>query len=161
MSFSKVIPYILITLDLITYVVWASTYVWLLHNQDPSLTLYRGMHPKYVSHLFATFTLLYMIRRTKKTDRLIVSLVFALALLFDVFNVVFTLRYLSRTDNNLAWSFAAGISITFMVLSALMFLWFLGVGIARRIWGKGVGGRRMIVDTGAGGERGKFYIKVK
>lgn len=117
-------PGIIVAFDFVTYFVWIGSYVWLLADDNPALAPYRNMHTKYVSHFFATITLLYMARKTRKhNDKFIVTVVFCFALLFDLFNVVYTLRFLTRSANYVAWGFGLGISITFSCLSFIMLMW--------------------------------------
>lgn len=117
------IGYSIVALDFVNYLVWIGAFAWMLSDQDATLEPYRNGHGRYVAHLFATFTFVYLVFTRRLRVPLVVLFVFALAVIFDAFCVVYVLRFVKQT-NETARTLQIVIAIIFLVTSTLMFCWY-------------------------------------
>lgn len=117
---------LLLVLDLSLFLLWVALNGTLLFMVDASLEPYRTVHATYAVHTMATLRLIYVCSSTTLHGRArrwpFTMAVFALAFIYDAFNVLNTHLY---TPQAVLWAWACDMVLAylFVTMSALLLLY--------------------------------------
>ncbi len=116
--------FLLLVLDLTLFVAWVALNATLLFMLDASLEPYRTVHATYAVHSMATLRLIYVCSSETMHKRWPHTMaVFALAFIYDAFNVISTHLY---TPQTVLWAWACDVALaySFVTMSAFMLVLF-------------------------------------